>query len=84
MTFARNENLDSSVAPELEEPQIPSTSTGLQKNGKALLQPFTPVVFVEAESTLAMDLDAGKYKPINVPTASDSESPPVSEVSLHE
>jgi hypothetical protein len=84
MTFVPNEDLDPSVAPELEDPLNPSTSTGPQKNGKALLQPFTPVVFVEAESTLAMDLDAGKYKPINVPIASDSESPTISEVSLHE
>jgi hypothetical protein len=83
MTFAPNEDLEPSVVPELEEPsQVPSTSTRPQKNGKALLQPFTPVVFVEAETTLAMDLDAGKYKPINVPT--NSESPAVSEVSLHE
>jgi hypothetical protein len=82
MTFVPNEDLDPSVVPELEDSQKSSTSTG-QKTRKALLQPFTPVVFVEAESTLALDLDAGKYKPINVPAASDSQPPPVSEVSFH-
>jgi hypothetical protein len=74
MTLVQNSDINASTTSDLEEhpPALAgpfSTITSPPQIGKTMLQPFAPVIFVEAkESSLSTELGADKYVPINIPS----------------
>jgi hypothetical protein len=74
MTLVQNSDINASTTPDLEERPSAlaepfSTITSPPQIGKAMLQPFAPVIFVEAkESSLSTELGADRYVPINIPS----------------